>query len=232
MESILNNIETYLQTSRFMSLAAAYLGGILVSLTPCVYPMIPITVGVIGSSNLGGSRLRGFILSLVYVTGLAITYAGMGLFAAATGSFFGTVGTSPYTFLFVGNILLFFGLSMLGVFQLPFIGSQIKTGSRGIPGIFLIGMSSALVAGPCTAPALGSLLAYVGSTGNLLFGSLLLFVFAFGMGTVLLAAGTFSGVLAAIPRSGAWLEKTKTIIGLLMIGLAEYFFFQAGRLFL
>jgi thiol:disulfide interchange protein DsbD len=231
MESFLSEIETYLQTSILLSLAAAYLGGVLVSLTPCVYPMIPITVGVIGSSNLGGSRTRGFILSLAYVTGLAITYAGLGLFAAATGRFFGTVNTSPYTFLLIGNMLLFFGLSMLGVFQLPFIGTQVKTGSKGIPGVFLIGMSSALVAGPCTAPALGSLLAYVGSTGNLMFGGLLLFVFAFGMGTVLLAAGTFSGVLAAIPRSGSWLEKTKMIIGLLMVGLAEYFFFMAGRFF-
>jgi len=232
MTSFLAQLDTYLQNSLLLALAASYLGGILVSLTPCVYPMIPITVGVISSSNLGGSRARGFILSLSYVTGLALVYAGLGLFAAASGRFFGTVGTSPYTYLFVGNILLLFGLSMLDVFQLPFVGTNLKTGMKGVPGVFVIGMSSALVAGPCTAPVLGSLLAYVGTTGKLVSGSLLLFSFAFGMGSVLLAAGTFSGVLAAIPRSGAWLEKTKKIIGLLMIALAEYFFVQAGKLFI
>lgn len=232
MADLLNNIDSYLQSVSIMALVASYLGGLLVSLTPCVYPMIPITIGVVGSSNIGGSRIRGFLLSLSYVTGLALSYAGLGLFAAATGQFFGAINTNPYTFLFVGNILLFFALGMLDVFTLPFINANITTQAKGIPGTFLIGMSSALVAGPCTAPALGSLLAYAGSSGNLFFGSILLFTFAFGMGTVLLLAGTFSGVLATLPKSGEWMVKAKKIIGLLMIGLAEYFFIQAGKMLL
>ena len=230
MEQFLNNIDAYLQTSLLLSVAASYMGGILISLTPCVYPMIPITVGIVSSANLGGSKLRGFLLSLCYVTGLALTYAGLGLFAAATGRFFGTVGTSPVTLILIGNVILLFGLSMLDVFQLPFIGTNVTTKVKGFAGVFIAGISSGLIAGPCTAPVLGSLLAYVASTGNVFQGGILLFFFAFGMGTILLAAGTFSGVLAAIPRSGKWMVTVKKIMGVIMIGLAEYLFIQAGKM--
>jgi thiol:disulfide interchange protein DsbD len=224
-------IETYLQTSILLSFGAAYLGGVLISMTPCVYPMIPITICVISGSNTGGSKARGFILSLCYVTGLAVTYAALGLFAAATGRFFGAVNTSPAALIIAGNIILFFGLSMLGVFHLPVIGKTVPTKIKGIPGIFVVGLTSGLVAGPCAAPVLGALLAYVASSGNLFLGGTLLFVFAFGMGTFLLVAGTFSGTLASIPQSGEWMEKIKKLMGLFMIGMAEYFFIKAGQMF-
>ena len=230
MEQFLSNIESYLQTSLLLAFAASYLGGVLISMTPCVYPMIPITVGIVSGSNLGGSKIRGFLLSLCYVSGLAVMYAGLGLFAAATGSFFGTVGTNPITFIVIGNIILLFGLSMLDVFHLPFIGTNLTTKIKGFTGVFLAGISSGLIAGPCTAPVLGSLLAYVATTGKLFLGGGLLFVFAFGMGTILLAAGTFSGIMAAIPRSGRWMEIIKIIMGFILIGLAEYLFIQAGKL--
>ncbi len=230
MEQFLTNLDSYLQSSFLLSIAASYMGGVLISLTPCVYPMIPITVGIVSSSNLGGSKIRGFLLSLCYVTGLAVMYAGLGLFAAATGSFFGSIGTNPITFIVIGNIILFFGLSMLDVFHLPFIGTNISTKVKGFTGVFIAGISSGLIAGPCTAPALGSLLAYVATTGNVFLGGVLLFFFSFGMGTILLLAGTFSGVLASIPRSGKWMEIVKKIMAFILIGLAEYLFIQAGRM--
>jgi thiol:disulfide interchange protein DsbD len=232
MEQFISQIESHLQSSILLSLAASYLGGVLMSLTPCLYPMIPITAGVIGSSNLDGSKVRGFTLSLCYVAGMALTYAALGLFAAATGKFFGTVSTHPVTLIAIGNILLLFALSMLDVFHLPHFGGNSKVRMRGLPGVFLIGMSSGMIVGPCTAPVLGSLLAYVGTTGNLALGGAMLFVFAFGMGTMLLLVGTFSGMLASIPRSGPWMETAKKIIALLIIVLAQYLFVQAGRMML
>ena len=231
MEQFLSQIETYLQGSLLLAFAAAYAGGLLASLTPCVYPMIPITAGVISNSNIGGSKLRGFLLSLTYITGMAITYAGLGIFAAATGRFFGSVNTSPWTFLIVGNIILLLGLGMLDVFRLPTFAPQLDTRIKGVPGVFVIGMASGLIAGPCTAPVLGALLAYVASTGNLVLGASLLFVFSFGMGAILLVVGTFSGFLASIPRSGNWMVIIKKTMGFFMIGLAEYFLIQAGRMF-
>jgi len=231
MDAFLTDIDTYLRSSGAMAFLASYLGGILVSFTPCIYPMLPITIGVIGSSNIGGTKIRGMFLSLSYVTGLATSYAALGIFAAATGSLFGALNTSPYTFLLFGNILLLFGLSMLEVFQIPFISVTINTKTKGIGGIFLLGMASALIAGPCTTPVLGSLLAFAGSSNNLVFGGILLFTFSFGMGSVLLLAGTFSGFLAALPKSGAWMVRIKKIIGVIIIGWAEYFFIRAGGMF-
>ncbi len=231
MDLFLTQFDSYLQTSLVASLAVAFLGGLLASLTPCVYPMIPITAGVIGHANVGGSKRRGFSLSLLYVTGMALTYAALGVFAAATGRFFGTVNSSPWTFLVVGNVILVFALIMLDVISLPTLA-----GGKGRPigwaGIFLAGISSALVAGPCTTPILGSLLAYTATTQSLITGGLLLFTFSLGMGVLLLGVGTFSSMLAALPRSGRWMVGIKKTMGVLMLGVAQYFFIKAGGLFL
>ena len=232
MDILLSQFDTYLQSSLLASLVIAFLGGVLASLTPCVYPMIPITAGVIGHANVGGSKRRGFALSLTYVTGMALTYAALGIFAAATGRFFGSINSSPWTFLVVGNVFLLFGLGMLDVMQLPTFAGKFTNKRLGIAGIFLAGISSALVAGPCTTPVLGSLLAYTASSQSLIMGGLLLFVFSLGMGALLLGVGTFSSFLSSIPRSGAWMVKIKKTMGLLMLVMAQYFFIKAGSLFL
>lgn len=230
MDMLLSQFDTYLQSSLLASLVIAFSGGVLASLTPCVYPMIPITAGVIGHANVGGSKLRGFFLSLTYVTGMALAYAALGVFAAATGRFFGAINTSPWTFLVVGNVILLFGLGMLDVFHLPAFAGRLTGRRLGLAGIFLAGISSALVAGPCTTPVLGTLLAYTASSQSLVSGGLLLFFFSLGMGALLLGVGTFSSFLAAIPRSGIWMIKIKKTMGLLMLCLAEYFFLRAGAL--
>lgn len=232
MDILLSQFDTYLQSSLLASLIIAFVGGVLASLTPCVYPMIPITAGVIGHANVGGSKWRGLSLSLTYVTGMALTYAALGIFAAATGRFFGTINSSPWTFLVVGNIILLFGLGMLDVVQLPAFAGKFTSKRLGWTGIFLAGISSALVAGPCTTPVLGTLLAYTASSQSLLAGGLLLFVFSLGMGALLLGVGTFSSFLASIPRSGAWMVTIKKTMGLLMLAIAQYFFVKAGSLFL
>jgi len=226
-------MEAYLQASILMSFIAAFLGGLLTSFTPCVYPMIPITAGYVGSRNLGGSKVRGFILSLSYVLGVALTYSFLGVFAAATGRFFGQVSTNPYAYLIVANIIILLGLSMLDVFTIPsFVPKSASSERGGIGGAIIIGMASGFVAAPCTAPVLGVMLAYVASTGNILLGWSLLFVFSLGMGVLLVLVGTFSGLVAALPRSGEWMVKVKKGIGFLMIGLGEYFLIKMGELLL
>ncbi len=235
MEELINNLEIYLKASIFMAFIAAFLGGVMASFTPCVYPMIPITAGSVGSRNLGGSKRKGFILSVIYVAGVAVTYAAMGVFAAATGKLFGSINSSPYAYLVVANIILILGLGMLDVFTIPMIAPNITTGATergGAAGIFLIGMASGLVAGPCTAPVLGVLLAYAASTQNLALGGALLLAFAFGMGILLILVGTFSGVMAALPKSGQWMIAIKKGMGVFMILLGEYFLVKAGQLWL
>jgi cytochrome c-type biogenesis protein len=235
IESLVNNLALYLQGSVFLAFLAAYLGGLVISFTPCTYPLIPVTVGFIGAQS-SSSKLRGFFLSLFYVGGIAFTYSILGGAAVLSGRLFGQMQTTPWTYFIMGNLCLIMGLSMLDVFSisLPVPQKLMKlTGNKNIKGFldsFLMGTVSGVVTGPCTAPALAVLLGYVAVKTNLLLGMSLLFVFALGMGTLLIIVGTFAGVIASLPKSGKWMTKIKTVFGLILIGAAEYFLYTAGVL--
>ncbi len=208
-----------------------FLGGVIVGFSPCVYPLVPVTLGFIGVGA-GGSRLRGFLLSLIYVLGLAITYSALGLIASLTGKLFGEISTHPVSFLVIGNACILAGLSFFDIIPLNLIGIPIqgrikRTG--GYVSVFLLGLASGLVAGPCTAPALGTILLYVASRQNVFYGASLLFVFAYGMGLLLILVGTFSSLLLNFPKSGAWLMRIKKACGFILIAIGEYFLIKAGR---
>jgi len=234
LESIIQYPEITFENISIFHYLLVFLAGILVSFTPCVYPLIPITAGFIGASS-SGAKARGFFLSLFYVLGIALAYSGLGAFAALTGSLFGEIATSPWTYLAIGNIFLLLGLSMMDAFTLPLPGFLKSHGQgskkRGLLGAFLIGLSSGFIIGPCTAPALGAILAYVASKQNIFFGTTLLFTFAFGMGLILMVVGTFSGLVSSLPKSGKWLNITKKVFAFILIACAEYFIIKAGKRF-
>lgn len=232
-QAVLEALQSSLRTGSGLAFAAAFGAGVLTSFTPCVYPLIPVTAGYVGSRS-AGSRRRGFFLSAAYVAGMALTYAALGTAAALLGRVFGEAGASPWGYLLVGNVCLLLALSLFDVVRLPLPQPAGRTAPRAggsAAGAFAVGMASGLVVGPCTAPVLGALLLFVGSRQNVLFGAALLFAFALGMGTLLLAVGTFSGILAGLPRPGAWLERIRKIFGVLLILAAEYLFVKAGILF-
>lgn len=233
METLIAKFDIYLQTAPLMALGVAFLAGVLTSFTPCVYPLVPITVGIIGAKS-AASRTRGFALSLTYVLGLALVYALLGAFAALSGKLFGQLSTSRWTFLIVGNVFLLFGLSMFDVIsmQLGFFQKWSPKGGAGFSTAFLLGGVSAFIAGPCTTPVLGSLLTYVATRQNLWLGCAMLFVFAVGLGTLLLIAGTFAGFVSTLPRAGWWMNTVKKAFGVLMILIGEYFILKAGQLWL
>lgn len=223
-------IETYLAGSPLLAIAAAFAGGILVSLSPCVYPMIPVISAYVGSRSIGeNSRMQSFLLSSAYVAGMASVYALLGMIAALTGSFFGQISTSPWAFLFVASIFLLLGLNMLGWLPFPSWLSQrpIDPSSKGLVGAFLLGATSGLVASPCTSPVLFGLLTYVATKQSLVYGGSLLFAFSLGMGILLIFVGTFAGMAMAMPRPGKWMVGVKRTMGLLMLGLVVYYLFQA-----
>ena len=216
-------------------LLTSYGGGLLTSLTPCFYPLIPLLVAYVGGSS-ENSKGRAFALSSFFVLGLSVTYSALGAIASLTGMMFGQIQTSPWTYLIVGNIILLLGLSMLGLYELPipqFLQAK-KSGQRkkGFFGAFLLGLTSGFIAAPCTTPVLGGILTYVASQQNVVFGTLLLFVFSLGMGTLLIVLGTFTGFLTSLPKSGKWLMIIKKGLGWLMLIMAEYFLIQAGRFWL
>jgi thiol:disulfide interchange protein DsbD len=233
LEGLVYNLQGYLQASSPLALLAVLVSGTLTGFTPCVYPLIPITVTFIGARS-SGSRKRAFLLSLVYSLGIAITYTALGLAASYSGRLFGQVQTSPLVLLVIGNIFIIMGLSMFGVFSFPWpnLVKQLPQTRSGFAGSFLMGLVSGLVIGPCTAPVLAVLLTFVYSKQNVLFGALTLFIFAIGMNAVLILAGTFAGLLVNLPKPGIWMERTKKLLAWAMIFVGEYFLVQMGKMLL
>lgn len=225
-----------LQQRPGLALATLFGAGVLTSLTPCVYPMIPITAGIIGgSATAGASRGRTVGLTLTYVSGLALLYAFLGLLAGLTGSLFGSVASNPWARFAIGNLLLVFGLAMLDVFPVNVPGRLAawagRMGGGSYPAVFALGATSGIVAAPCGAPAFAAVLTFVAATQSALLGFVYLFVFSIGMTALLVAVGLFSGTLARLPRSGPWMVWIKKAAGLIMIGMAEYYFVQMGMVF-
>ncbi len=207
-------------------LAAAFFWGLLASLTPCVYPMIPITVSVIGA-NTAGSIFRGFMLSVCYVLGMSLTYSILGTVAALSGGLFGQYADHPAVRIIVAGVFVILALSMFDFFyiQMPSAISS-RIGERkgtGPVGIFLTGAAAGMVVGPCVGPMLVGLLIYIAAVGSKIQGFLILWSFALGLGMIFLVIGTFSGAAASLPRAGMWMEKIKHFFGVLLLGAALYY---------
>lgn len=211
----------------FLTYLFVFFSGILLSFTPCVFPMIPITLSVIGA-RAEKSPLRGFFLSLVYVLGMALMYAVLGLFAASSGSLFGSIMQSPVFISVIVGIFVVLALGMFGMFELQVPASfasrmQSVGGGGGWIGVFLMGIVAGLVASPCVGPVLVGLLVYIAKTENAILGFTLLFTLAMGIGVLFLVIGTFSGLITALPGAGGWMDRVKQFFGFLLLGVALYF---------
>jgi thiol:disulfide interchange protein DsbD len=231
--AILSSFQSSLQAGSPFAYAVAFLGGILVSFTPCVYPILPVTVGYIGSRS-GGSRRHAFRLSAAYAVGMALTYAALGMAAGLSGSVFGEATAHPLSYLVLGNVCILLSLSLFDVFHLSTPAILSRAGGpgsapRGMGEALVIGLLSGFVVGPCTAPVLGGLLLYVWASGHPVFGATLLFTFALGMGVPVVALGTFAGLLANLPKAGAWTVKVQRAFGVLLLLAGEYLLLEAGK---
>lgn len=227
-------LQSQLEAGSLAAVFVVFAAGVLTSFTPCVYPMIPVTVTFIGGSS-AGNRRRAASMSIVYVLGMALVYASLGIVTAMLGKTFGSFTRTPWIYGAVGLIVLLFGIAMLDVINIPvpgFAGNVQTKGARkgGYLGALMMGVAAGFVAAPCTAPVLGLLLVYVARTRDVLWGGTLLLVFALGLGTLLLVLGIFSGLLAGLPRAGAWMDRIKKGFGLAMLLIAAYFFWAAARM--
>ncbi len=228
-------LDQLLRDAPLSSLGLMFGAGVVTSLTPCVYPMIPIVAGVLGggAGTERRSRARTLGYTGLYILGLALVYASLGLLAGLTGSLFGGVSSNRWAYFAIGNLLLLFALAMLGVVPVnaprwaQAWASRFGAGSAG--GVFAMGATSGLVAAPCGAPAFAAALTFVTATGSAVWGFLYLFVFSLGMTAVLAAIGVASGIAAGLPRSGAWTWWIRRGAGVLLLGMAEYYFVQMGK---
>ncbi|WP_306598200.1 protein-disulfide reductase DsbD [Geothrix sp. 21YS21S-2] len=206
----------------FLIFLGVFAAGLLASLTPCVFPMIPITMAVIGAK--GGGKARGFALSIALVLGMAVTYTTLGVVAARTGAAFGAFAQRPAFLVPVAVIFGLFALSLFGAFEirLPDALQQRLQGSgsrKGFLGAFLVGLVLGPLSAPCVGPVIGTVLLAIALKGDVLLGAAELFTFSLGMGVLFVITGTFT---AALPRSGDWLEKLKQFMGLLVLGFAVW----------
>ncbi len=219
-------------TGQVSDYIVAFLSGVAVSFTPCLYPVMPITASILASVNVNKSKILGFLFSLVYVLGLAITYCSFAVIASFSGKIFGQVQNSPVVYFIVAAIFFIFGLIMLEVvpLRINLFSVQNKVKVNNIGAILFLGMIAGLVVGPCTAPILGSLLVYVAQKQNLLYSVSLLFVFSFGVGFSLILVGTFSNILANLPKSGRWMEIIKKICGFILLAISVYYLVKGIRL--
>ncbi|MGE5472112.1 MAG: protein-disulfide reductase DsbD [Bacteroidota bacterium] len=210
----------------WVNLAFFFLAGLGLSLTPCVFPMIPILSGIIAGQGHKISHARGFLLSLTYVLGMAITYAAAGIAAGLTGTLLAAALQSAWVLGAFALVFVVLSLSMFGFYELQLptaLQSKLSEesghlqGGRGI-GVFLMGALSALIVGPCVAAPLAGALLYIGQTGDAVLGGTALFVMALGMGVPLLIVGLSAGTL--LPRAGAWMEAVKKGFGVLLLATA------------
>ena len=228
-ESDTSKIEQVLKGGSFWGVVATFFGlGLLLSLTPCVFPMIPILSGIIAGQKKDLTKTSGFLLSLAYVLGMAITYALAGVAAALSGTLLSNAMQNPWALGIGAGIFVLLAFSMFGFFeiQLPsalqsrFSDASNKMKGGNFAGVFVMGALSAVILGPCVAPPLAAALAFIAQTGNTTLGGVALFVLALGMGVPLLLVGLSAGAL--LPRAGGWMNAVKYFFGVTMLAIAIY----------
>lgn len=209
--------------SWLMGAAVVFLGGLLTAMTPCVYPLIPITVSVFGARK-AESRGKAMLLTGAYVVGMGVVFSALGVAAAKTGQAFGTVLGSPVVVTVLAAFLLALATSMFGAFELA-LPSSLQTrlnsvGGAGVGGAFLMGSASGFLAAPCTGPVLTALLAYVATSQSTALGAGLLFIYALGIGVPFFLIGAFT---VQLPKGGVWMEWVKSLLGITLVALAALY---------
>jgi thiol:disulfide interchange protein DsbD len=201
-----------------------FAGGLALNLTPCVYPVIPLTISFFGGQAKGETG-RVFGLATLYVLGMATTYSALGVAAALSGKLFGAALQSPWVLGAVAIVLVLLALSMFGLYDIrvPTALMQ-KTGARaGRAGAYAMGLLVGVVAAPCVGPFVLGLLAFVAARQNAALGFLFFFVLSLGLGLPYLFLAAFSGSLTRLPRAGEWMEGVKSIFGWVLLAMAAYF---------
>lgn len=234
-----SGFQNTLSESIWLAFLFAFLAGLLTSFTPCIFPMIPITLAILGHDSEKRSRAQNFLTALVYVHGIALTYSFLGLAAVKSGHVFGSTLGNPWIVGALCFLMLLMSLSLLGLFDLQ-VPSVIRNKfGRGHSrtdyfGALLSGLIAGLVASPCVGPVLVSILAFVSTQGSYTLGFFLLFTYAMGLGMIFLALGAFSELTKKLPRSGPWLEGVKILLSsFMLVGFFYYLqFLLSDRLWL
>jgi cytochrome c-type biogenesis protein len=228
--SLTETLGQVMQTRPVLGYGAAYLGGVVATASPCILASIPLVIGFVGGYA-GGNKKQAFIYSLTFVLGLAMVMSALGAMAALMGTMFGDVG--PYWYFVVAVILMVMGLQLIGILKLKLGGNTQKflPQRTGLVGALILGMLFGLVLSPCASPVLAVILTLAAVQGKVAYGSTLLFAYALGQCTLVILAGTFTGVIESFLQSkgaqfGTAMQK---VAGGLIFFMGAYIFFQGIR---
>jgi thiol:disulfide interchange protein DsbD len=221
-----NKIASTLESSGlFLSLLFMFFGGLALNLTPCVYPLIPITVGYFGGQSEGRTG-KLFLLGILYVLGMALTYSVIGVVTSLSGAVFGTLLQNKFVIIGIALLFIILSLSQFGVYEFKLPDSLVaKAGGAksGAFGAFFMGLTMGIVAAPCIGPFVIGLVTYVAAKGDPFYGFMMFFTMALGLGFPYLILALFSGKIKRLPRAGDWMEGVKHIFGFLLLAMALYF---------
>jgi len=210
-----------------LTLLGVFLGGIALNLTPCVYPLIPITASYFGGRSETGERHGYLVLhGLLYILGLSVMNSALGITAAFTGRLMGSFLQHPAVLIFVSSVLLLMALNFFGLWELRlpgFMSSAVSKSHRGYAQSLFMGLTLGIVAAPCIGPFIIGLLTMVAQRGDPLYGFLIFFTLSIGLGLPLFVLSIFAGSLNKLPRSGEWLIWIRTLFGWIMLAMAVYF---------
>jgi thiol:disulfide interchange protein DsbD len=222
----LHNLESSFSASPLLGLAVSFLAGVVVSLSPCILPLIPITLSIIGATSVS-SRRKGLIVSLIFVLGIATTYTVFGVLAALLNIFIYKLFVNPVTYGFLSLFFVLMGLSTLGVIKFNlFSFTHNYKAKESLFSVFIFGIISGLGVAPCNFPVLGSILTLISLRKDVYYGALALFLFAIGYGLILVILGTFSSIIVKLPKRSLGIIIMNRLLGIVMLALGVYFFLK------
>ncbi|MCO5114116.1 MAG: thioredoxin family protein [Bdellovibrionaceae bacterium] len=224
--SILNMSIDFHNSSLFLIFLFVFLAGVLTSFTPCIFPMIPITLALIGQDIIN-NRFLAFRKTCIYVLGIATTYSILGLIAASTGSLFGQLLSNPWVLIGIGIFYFVMAASLAGLFEIQFLSSlqnkMQQPSLKSVGGIYLFGAFTGLFASPCVGPVLIGILTYAAQSKNLIFAFFLLFIYALGLGQIFIAMSLSGSLINKLPKAGGWMNYVKYLLAVLLVGAGLFF---------
>ena len=221
---VLVNLDKLFTPFTFLGLGISFIAGVLASLSPCILPLIPITLGIVGAVS-ASTKLRGFLISLSFVLGLSVIYTTLGIVSAFFGILLGTLFINPITYIVLAILFFLFSAISLGLISinLPFWSGCTYKVKGSLFSVFILGMISAFAFIPCNFPVLGPILSLISIKQNIVWGAIALFLFSLGQGTFLIVLGTFASLIQKLPKQGLWLIIIKRILSATLALVGIYF---------
>jgi thiol:disulfide interchange protein DsbD len=215
------NIEQFITSYSFWGIPASFLGGMLVAVSPCVLPILPITLSIIGEAAIN-SRIRTVLLSIIFVLGVTITYVTLGVVAAFFGIFLGNIIDGLVIYLILGIICIILGIAFFDIFHIPIFSTNYKPGVNLIS-VFVLGILCGFSMIPCAFPVLGSILSMISLKQNIMYAVTCLFSFSLGYGIILILVGSSATLMKKLSERKHWFIMIKKVLGVIMIIVGVYF---------